>query len=85
VAFVKRHQLAVYFVLAYALSGLALAVVGPPRLDGGGGRPVASLVMFPIMVLGVGLAGLGLTVITSGRRGLRELRRRLGRWQRWRW
>ena len=80
-ALVKRHQLLVYFVLVYALSALALIVVGVPSLHGGSRPPLASLLMFPVMVVGVGLVGLGLTAIVSGRPGMRELRGRLGRWR----
>jgi membrane protease YdiL (CAAX protease family) len=81
VALVKRHQLLVYFVLVYALAALALIVVGLPSLHGGSRPPLTSLLMFPVMVVGVGLIGLGLTALMSGRPGLRELRGRLGRWR----
>ena len=38
----RRSPLLWYFLLAYAASGVALAVIGLPRLDGSGGRPAAS-------------------------------------------
>jgi membrane protease YdiL (CAAX protease family) len=69
-----------YFVLAYALAALALVVVGLPHLHGTTGPNVATLVMFPVMVVGVGLLGFALTAITTGTPGLRTLRSRLGRW-----
>ena len=81
----RRSPLLSYFALAYAASGVALAVIGWPRLDGTGGRPVASLVMFPVIVIAVGLAGLALTAATEGRAGLRRLRARLTRWRLGRW
>jgi hypothetical protein len=64
---------------------VALAVIGWPQLDGSGGRPVASLVMFPVIVITAGLAGLGLTAATEGSLGLRQLRARLARWRLGRW
>jgi membrane protease YdiL (CAAX protease family) len=79
VSLIRRHPLAAYFILAYALSALALAIIGPPRLDGAGGRPSISLLLFPVMVVGVGLTGLGLTAVVGGRAALRDLRRQLGR------
>ena len=82
---VRRSPLLSYFVLAYGASGVALAVIGWPRLDGTGGRPVVSLVMFPVVVIAVGLAGLALTAATGGRQGLRELRAQLTRWRLGRW
>ncbi len=85
VGLLRRFPLLSYFALAYGLSALALAVVGPPRLDGTGGRPAASLAMFPVMVIGVGLVGIGLTAAVRGRSGLRELRARLTRWRIGRW
>jgi hypothetical protein len=47
VSFVRRFPLACYLGLAYAISALALVVIGPPRLSGSASFPVASLVMFP--------------------------------------
>ena len=81
ISVVRRYPLLSYFALAYALSGLALAVVGWPRLDGATARPALALVMFPVMVVGVGLVGLALTAATGGGTGLRDLRSRLLRWR----
>ena len=81
----RRSPLLWYFALVYAASGVALAVVGWPQLDGSGGRPVASLVMFPVIVITAGLAGLGLTAATEGSLGLRQLRAGLARWRLGRW
>src|SRR5262249_26456976 len=80
-----RSPLLTYFLLAYAASAVALAVIGWPRLDGTGGRPLVTLVMFPVIVIAVGSAGVTLTAVTGGRNGLRQLgaqlrRCRLGRW-----
>jgi hypothetical protein len=69
IGLVRRWPLAFYFVLVYLLSGVALAVIGLPMLHGGGARTMLPLVIFPVMVIGVGLAGIALTAITSGTRG----------------
>jgi membrane protease YdiL (CAAX protease family) len=73
IGFVRRRPLTCYFALVYLLSGVALAVIGLPKLDGGGSRSMLPLVMFPVMVAGVGLTGIALTAATGGREGLREL------------
>jgi len=78
---VRRFSLLAYFTLAYAFSGFALAVLGLPHLSGTGPRNLASLALFPVMVVGVGIAGIALTAVTSGRAGLADLRRRLTRWR----
>src|SRR5690348_7803239 len=72
--FARRRPLSCYFGLTYLVSGLALAVIGLPKLHSSAGRPVMSLVMFPVMVVGVGLIGIGLTAVTGGAEGLRGLR-----------
>jgi len=81
----RRAPLLAFFSLAYAASAVALAVIGWPRLDGTGGQPVASLVMFPVIVIAVGLAGLGMTAVMEGRPGLRRLRVRMTHWRLGRW
>src|SRR5215470_8985163 len=73
IGFIRRRPLACYFALVYLLSGAALVVIGLPKLDGGGSRSVLPLVMFPVMVIGVGLTGIALTAVTEGKEGLREL------------
>ena len=54
---VRRWPTVSFFVLAYALSGIALAVIGLPQLDNDSGHtaPTSALVMFPVIVVGVGL------------------------------
>jgi membrane protease YdiL (CAAX protease family) len=79
--FIRGHPLIVYFGLAYSLSALALLVIGPPDLSGRVPVPSSSFVMFPVLVIGVGLSGAVLTAITAGSAGVRELGRRLIRWR----
>jgi membrane protease YdiL (CAAX protease family) len=81
-ALIRRFPLVAYFALAYGISGIALAVVGLPSFTSGTASYGArSLLVFPLMVVGVAAAGLALTAVTSGRPGLRDLRRRMGRWR----
>jgi uncharacterized protein len=77
--FARRKPLVCYFALAYLLSGMALAILGLPKLHGATGRPVLSLVMFPVMVAGVGAVGIAMTALTGGAAALRELRDRFRR------
>jgi membrane protease YdiL (CAAX protease family) len=78
---VKRFPLVTYFAAAYGLSLAALIVIGPPNLSGRVPVPGSSFVMFPVLVVGVGLTGVVLTAVTAGRDGLRELGRRIVRWR----
>jgi membrane protease YdiL (CAAX protease family) len=41
--------------------------------------------MFPVIVIAVGMAGLGMTAVADGRRGLRQLRLRMTHWRLGRW
>jgi membrane protease YdiL (CAAX protease family) len=76
----QRWPVLCFFAIVYALAGLALLVIGLPHLSDGShnGGSTSALAVFPIMVVGVGLAGVGLTAATGGKRALREL------WARWR-
>ena len=73
---VRHRPLAWYFGLAALLSFVAFAVIGPPKLDGSGGRPPLALAMFPVMVIGIGGVGVALTAILDGSPGLRAMRQR---------
>lgn len=81
----RRPPLLCYDSLAFMLSGAALVVVGLPSLHDAAHKPVASLVAFPIMVVGVGIIGIALTALTHGSSGIRELRSRLTRPVKGRW
>jgi membrane protease YdiL (CAAX protease family) len=77
----RRWPVVCFFVLAYALSVVALVVIGLPRLDNdsGQGAPTSALVIFPVMVVGVGLLGVALTAAMGGKPAVRELWARSGR------
>jgi membrane protease YdiL (CAAX protease family) len=75
-ALVRRHPLGSFFALAYALSLVALIVIGLPSLHDVPTRwSLTPLVMFPLMVIGVGLAGLGLTAVIDGKPAAKALLR----------
>jgi membrane protease YdiL (CAAX protease family) len=82
---VRNRPLVSYFVLVYCASACALVVIGAPRLDGSGGHSVASLVMFPVIVLAAGLSGVLMTALVEGKQGLRQLGARMTRWRLHRW
>ncbi len=81
----RRAPLVSYFALAYAASGVALAVLGLPRIDGDGDRALISLAMFPVIVIAAAIAGLVMTAATDGAAGLRRLHARMTRWRLGRW
>jgi uncharacterized protein len=74
---IRRHALASFFAVAYGLSGVAFLLLVPRALVGNPPPSGLALGLFPIMVIGVGLAGVALTAICDGRAGLRALGTRL--------
>jgi membrane protease YdiL (CAAX protease family) len=80
-SWIWRHPLLAFFAAAYGASLVALAVIGLPTLHPGGGKPLAPLVMFPLMVITVGVAGVALTAAVSGRAAARQLLRGTRRWR----
>ena len=78
---VRRFPLTLYFGIAYALSLVALAVIGLPDFGGRTPVPSSSFVMFPVLVVGVAATGVVMTAWTTGWAGMRSLGRRLVRWR----
>ncbi len=73
-----RHAVPVYFVMTFAISwGSAFVVVVPHLLRHESVPKFSGLMMFPAMLLGPCLAGIGLTYLIDGRSGLRELSSRI--------
>lgn len=80
--FFQRYSVAIYFVLAYAISwGGSLAVVGPKILRGESLELIDGLHMAIPMIAGPCLAGILMTYLVDGRRGLRDLFSRMGKWR----
>src|SRR5262245_34598403 len=81
-AFIQRRPVGVYFGLAFLLSYGGFVVVDGPRLARGEAiQPMDALLLFPVLVVGVGLLGIILTALSDGRAGLRDLFSRMGRWR----
>ncbi len=76
---VRRRPVLAYFATAFALSLAAAIVIYGPQLAGAGtaGQMWRALGMFPVMVIGVGVAGVALTGLTAGAAGRCELRARM--------
>jgi membrane protease YdiL (CAAX protease family) len=81
-ASLQRHPVATYFSLAFLISSGGFVVVDGPRLVRGEAiRSIDALLLFPALVVGVGLLGIILTAVVDGRNGLRDLFARLRRWR----
>jgi membrane protease YdiL (CAAX protease family) len=82
-AFLRRHPSASYFALAFALSwGGVLAVVAPGPIPA---PPQQAQRLFTFvylaMLIGPAVAGIALTAVVAGPRGVRDFRERLLRWR----
>ena len=82
-AFIKRRPVLSYFALVFAISGGGVLIILGP-----GGLPITaetfeSIPLFALMayLAGPAVAGILLTVLVSGRAGLREFLARLLRWR----
>jgi CAAX protease family protein len=80
-AFVQKHSIAAYFVLALAISWCAsLLTLGPKFLAGEPLLMADALPGLVGMMLGPSLSGIVLTWIVDGKPGLQALFSRMGRW-----
>jgi len=77
---IRRCPVLTYFVLTFAISWIgALSVVAPQLVRHQAVPKMNGILMFPIMLIGPGLAGIILTKIVDGKIGLRNLFSRMVR------
>ena len=75
---IKRHPLVAYFAMTFLISWMGALAVAAPQLIRHHPLPTATgILMFPVMLLGPSLAGVVLTMIMDGNRGLRTLFRQM--------
>lgn len=81
-ALVQRYPLISYFVLAYTIAwGGTLLVAGATRLQGSALSSTQLALVMLMMLLGPSVAGVIVTALVSGRKGLRELGMRMRHWR----
>jgi membrane protease YdiL (CAAX protease family) len=80
---VRRHPVVTYFSLVFLISYGSFALLDGSKVLHGQVVPAADAeyVLFPVIVLGVCVVGLALTAMLDGRRGLRDVAARIGRWR----
>jgi membrane protease YdiL (CAAX protease family) len=82
-AFIKKHPVLAYFTLTFIISWGGFLLVGGPGILAGANWQTDPLFPFAVlaMLAGPPIAGILLTVLVSGKAGLRELLSRLLRWR----
>ena len=77
-----QRAVVLYFVVTFAISWSAALALAAPRLLRGEAIPkFTGLMMFPLMLLGPLVAGVGLTWLLDGVAGVRSLVARMLRWR----
>ena len=80
--FIKKHPVATYFALTFAISwGGVLAVVGPKSRATKDEFERLLPIIVVMMLAGPSITGILLTTVVYGKAGLRELRSRLLKWR----
>jgi uncharacterized protein len=72
--FISRHPAATYFLLTFTVSWTgAFAIAAPQLLHHQALSKMNGILMFPAMLLGPSLAGIGMTAVVDGWMSLRQL------------
>jgi membrane protease YdiL (CAAX protease family) len=81
-SFVKRHSIASYFFLTFAISWTAAFCVAAPHFLRHEALPrLTGVLMFPAMLLGPSVAGILMTWIVDGKSGVKDLFSRMWLWR----
>lgn len=81
-AFLHHHAVLVYFSIVLLISwGGGLIVEGTKLIQHEPIQPTDALLLFPIIVVSVAVTGIALISSIDGKRGLRDLLTRMGRWR----
>jgi uncharacterized protein len=82
-SFIQRHPVVTYYTIVFAISWGGILMLVVPGGIPGAPEDVARLFPFTLTALfaGPSVAGVLMTMLVSGREGLRELLGRLGRWR----
>lgn len=80
---IRRHAVLTYFGLVLLISYGSFALLEGPTLLRGGSTQQATTeyALFPVLVLSVCIVGLALAGVVAGRRGVRDVFARIGRWR----
>jgi len=80
--FVKKHQVAIYFVLTLAISWLGIFLLaGPSGIMGSDQISAVSPLSYIAAIAGPSVAGILMIALVDGKAGFSELRSRLGKWR----
>lgn len=79
---IKRHPIIAYFGLSYAIAwGGILLLVGPKVFRGIPLQASDIVLIFLVMCAGPSVAGISMTAVVDGTKGLLDLLSRMGRWR----
>ena len=75
---IRQHPVGSFILIVFLLSyGGFLLIVAPQLASGQTMQPEMALLLFPVIVVGVGVAGLVWTALLDGRAGISQLVNRL--------